>query len=105
MTSQDYLNYALAIGSFLALGGLFLVFLYTAKIIRQVYKATKSVESAFESARNIFDVIGNQVASTGVIGKAVIDVVKAVAGIENASQSVTKAAKKTAKKVKKKLKK
>ena len=100
-TSKDILNIALAIGAFLALGGLALVFIYSAKILRQVYKMMTTVEGAFEAVRKIFETIGEKVADTSAIGKFVVDIVKLIGDVKLVKKEVAKKAKKRKKTSKK----
>jgi len=87
-TSKDILNWALAIGSISALLGLAFVFVYTAKILRQVFKMMSTVEGAFEAVRSLFESIGERISNASSLGKFAVDVVKLVGDVSNVKDDI-----------------
>ena len=87
-TSKDFLNLALGVGGFLALLTLACVFTYTAKILRQIYKAMTTIEGAFEMVREFFGKVGEKVSDMSAIGKFAVDAVKLVADMKEVKEEV-----------------
>ncbi len=92
-TSQDILNWALALGAFAALMGLAFVFFYTAKILRQVFKAMSTIEGAFEAVRNMFEKIGERLSDASAVGKFAVDMVKLVGDAKEVKKEMQKKSK------------
>ena len=93
-TSKDFLNLALGVGGFLALFSLAWVFVYTAKILRQIYKAMTTIEGAFEMVRQFFAKVGDKVSDMSALGKFAVDAVKLAADMKEVKEEVRNGKKK-----------
>jgi len=96
-TSQDFFNLATGVGAGLALLALAALFTYTALVVRQVYRAIKSAENAFEAVSRLFQALGARIADTSKIGKFAVDVVNIMSDAKAVKEEFT-AKRKTAKK-------